>query len=73
MSFSIEPIAFHDITKSEEDSKDVGTQSTTLPSLKRGGDVLSAPSKQSRLNKDASKNETPLKPEEKTITMGGPL
>lgn len=44
MSFSVDPIAFHDITKSDN-MKGVETQSSTLSSLKREGDGLSAPAK----------------------------
>ena len=73
MSFSVDPIAFHDITKSEDDMKDVETQSPTLSSLKREGDGLPAPAKQSRLNEDVSESETHLKSEETTVTMSGPL
>ena len=69
MSFSIDPVAFHDITRTE--NNDESQETDPISSMKRNGSDLSTQSKQLRvLNKttsDTSNNDT------NTSILSGPL
>lgn len=72
MTFSVEPVAFHDITHSEtgvqEDLND-----TPFPTMKRDGDLFSSPLKQPRLEQIDFLNTFPWESDEKDIVVSGSL